>query len=174
MSLLNPNTSVAVAPAPIVGRCAQIEEIVAVLYDPAAVVTWLYSPLDETVAKLSVVSCDVIPIWDVSAVVIEFTHNALDATGATPIPTYAARRPPLNVAADPFSVPVNVGDAENTSEPVPVSSVTAAARFALLGVLRNVAMPAPRLLSPVPPFAADNGLESVSPANVGLAACLTL
>ena len=43
----------------------------------------------------------------------------------------------------------NVGLLEKTSEPVPVSSVTAAARLALEGVPRNVATPLPRPLTPV-------------------------
>ena len=44
---------------------------------------------------------------------------------------------------------VSVGDVAKTSEPVPVSSVTAAARFALLGVARNVATFAPSPDTPV-------------------------
>ena len=41
----------------------------------------------------------------------------------------------------------------NTSAPVPVSSVTAAARFADDGVPRNVATPVPNDVIPVPPLA---------------------
>src|SRR5688572_17259395 len=37
----------------------------------------------------------------------------------------------------------NVGDVAKTSAPLPVSSVTAAARFALVGVVRNVWTPVP-------------------------------
>ena len=44
---------------------------------------------------------------------------------------------------------VKVGDVANTNEPEPVSSVTAAARFALDGVAKNVATFAPRPLMPV-------------------------
>ena len=44
---------------------------------------------------------------------------------------------------------VSVGDVANTNEPEPVSSVTAAARFALDGVAKNVATFAPRPLMPV-------------------------
>jgi hypothetical protein len=40
-----------------------------------------------------------------------------------------------------------------TSEPDPVSSVTAAAKFAEEGVPNQVATPAPKLVIPVPPFA---------------------
>ena len=39
---------------------------------------------------------------------------------------------------------VIVGEVPNTSAPLPVSSVTAAARFAELGVVRKVAMPVPK------------------------------
>jgi hypothetical protein len=44
----------------------------------------------------------------------------------------------LNVADVPIVGLVNDGDVAKTNEPLPVSSVTAAARFALLGVARNV------------------------------------
>jgi hypothetical protein len=47
----------------------------------------------------------------------------------------------------------SVGLVANTKEPEPVSSVTAAAKFALDGVPRNVATPAPKDVMPVPPFA---------------------
>jgi hypothetical protein len=60
---------------------------------------------------------------------------------------------PLRVKPAAFTVPVNVGLAENTNVPVPVSSVTAVIRFALLGVSRNVAIPAPNDVMPVPPLA---------------------
>jgi hypothetical protein len=43
----------------------------------------------------------------------------------------------------------NVGAVENTSEPEPVSFVTAAAKLALVGVAKNVATPVPRPLTPV-------------------------
>jgi len=42
-----------------------------------------------------------------------------------------------------------VGAVENTSDPDPVSSVTADARLALDGVAKNVATPVPRPLTPV-------------------------
>ena len=47
----------------------------------------------------------------------------------------------------------SVGEVANTRAPVPVSSVTAAARLALDGVPRKVAMPAPKDVMPVPPLA---------------------
>ena len=46
-----------------------------------------------------------------------------------------------------------VGVLANTSAPVPVSSVTAAAKLALDGVPRNVATPVPKEVMPVPPLA---------------------
>jgi len=53
----------------------------------------------------------------------------------------------LTIAAD--SVPVKVGDAENTREPVPVSSVIADTKLADVGVAKNVAMLAARPDTPV-------------------------
>jgi hypothetical protein len=50
----------------------------------------------------------------------------------------------------------SVGLLANTSAPVPVSSVTAAARLAEEGVPRNVATPAPSEVIPVPPFDGAN------------------
>lgn len=49
--------------------------------------------------------------------------------------------------------PVITGVVANTSEPDPVSSVTAAARFAEDGVPSHVATPAPNEVIPVPPLA---------------------
>lgn len=46
-------------------------------------------------------------------------------------------------------LPVKVGEAEKTKEPVPVSSVTAEIRFALEGVASQEAIPLPRPLIPV-------------------------
>ena len=48
---------------------------------------------------------------------------------------------------------VRDGDVANTNNPEPVSSVTAAARLALVGVPRKVAMPVPKEVIPVPPLA---------------------
>lgn len=57
----------------------------------------------------------------------------------------------VNVPDDgvPRTGVTSVGLVANTSEPEPVSSVTALARFALLGVPRNVATPVPRPDTPV-------------------------
>jgi hypothetical protein len=45
-----------------------------------------------------------------------------------------------------------VGDCAKTNAPLPVSSVTAALRFAELGVPRKVATPVPNEVMPVPPL----------------------
>jgi hypothetical protein len=46
----------------------------------------------------------------------------------------------------PETVPEKVGEAENTKLPLPVSFVTAAAKFADVGVVKKVATPVARLL----------------------------
>ena len=50
----------------------------------------------------------------------------------------------LVAVATPSTGVVSVGEVANTNEPLPVSSVTAVARLALLGVARKVATPVPR------------------------------
>jgi hypothetical protein len=55
-----------------------------------------------------------------------------------------------------------VGAVPNTKDPVPVSSVTAANKFAEDGVPKNVATPVPKEESPVPPEPAGNGLAKVT------------
>ena len=52
-------------------------------------------------------------------------------------------------AGVPSAGVTSTGDVANTNAPVPVSSVTAAARLALVGVPRNVATPAARPETPV-------------------------
>ena len=71
----------------------------------------------------------------------------------------------------------NVGDVANTKDPVPVSSVTAAAKLALDGVAKNVATPVPKPLTPVligKPVAlvkvALDGVPKAGVTNVGLVA----
>jgi hypothetical protein len=60
---------------------------------------------------------------------------------------------PLNERLVPVAAPMtgvtNVGVLANTFAPVPVSSVKAAAKFALKGVVKKVATPEPRPLTPV-------------------------
>jgi hypothetical protein len=76
---------------------------------------------------------------------------------ATPVPRpdtpVLIGRPVQLVSVPEEGVPktgvTSVGDVANTSEPVPVSSVTAARRLAELGVPRKVATPVPRPDTPV-------------------------
>ena len=79
------------------------------------------------------------------------------ATGRVPVTPVDNGRPVAFVNTPDAGVPragvTNVGDVANTNAPEPVSFVTAAARFALEGVPRNVATPAPKEVMPVPPFA---------------------
>ena len=60
---------------------------------------------------------------------------------------------PLNARLVPVAAPMtgvtNVGVVANTAEPVPVSSVNAVRRLALLGVAKNVATLEPKPLTPV-------------------------
>jgi hypothetical protein len=60
---------------------------------------------------------------------------------------------PLNERLVPVAAPrtgvIKVGVFEKTNVPAPVSSVTAAAKLALVGVAKNVAMPEPSPLMPV-------------------------
>ena len=74
--------------------------------------------------------------------------NAVAAPNALTVVAVA-----LNTSSDVLLVVtlvVNCGLVPNTSAPDPVSFVTAAARFADVGVARNVATPVPRPLTPVP------------------------
>lgn len=59
----------------------------------------------------------------------------------------------LPEAGVPSAGVTSVGEVANTKAPEPVSSVTAAARFALEGVPSHVATPAPKDVMPVPPLA---------------------
>jgi hypothetical protein len=106
-------------------------------------------------------------------------------TGAPAVPTLTAKavatpvpkpltpveigRPVALVKTPLAGVPnagvTNVGLVANTKAPVPVSSVTAAARLALEGVPKNVATPVPNDVMPVPPFA--TGSVPVTPVDRG-------
>ena len=55
----------------------------------------------------------------------------------------------LVAVATPIVGVTNVGEVANTKDPVPVSSVTAEIKFALVGVARNVATPVPKPDTPV-------------------------
>lgn len=56
---------------------------------------------------------------------------------------------PTNADGVPRAGVMSVGDVANTRLPVPVSSATAEAKFAELGVAKNVAIPVPKPLIPV-------------------------
>ena len=56
---------------------------------------------------------------------------------------------PTKAEGVPSAGVTRVGLVANTSDPVPVSSVTAASKLALDGVAKNVAMPVPKPLTPV-------------------------
>jgi hypothetical protein len=80
------------------------------------------------------------------------------ATGRVPVTPVVRGRPVTLVITPEAGVPragvtseaeVMVGEVPNTSEPEPVSSVTAAARLAELGVPKKVATPVPRPDTPV-------------------------
>jgi hypothetical protein len=63
------------------------------------------------------------------------------------------------------AVPVSAGESENTKAPVPVSPVTAAARFALDGVAKKAAIPA---ASPLIPVETGNPVQFVKTPLVGV------
>ena len=75
------------------------------------------------------------------------------ATGKVPVTPVVKGSPVALVRVALVGVPrigvTKVGEVAKTAEPVPVSSVKAAARFALDGVARKVATPVPRPDTPV-------------------------
>jgi len=82
----------------------------------------------------------------------------LNPTASVPSTVQLLKVPLVGV---PSKGVVSVGEVANTKAPVPVSPVTAEAKFAEEGVPRNVATPAPRDVIPVPPLA-----TAKVPANV--------
>jgi hypothetical protein len=70
------------------------------------------------------------------------------AIGRVPVTPVVKGKPVALVSVPDEGVPragvTSVGLVANTRAPVPVSSVTAAAKFALDGVAKNVATPVPR------------------------------
>ena len=86
---------------------------------------------------------------------------ASEVLSTLPSPTSAFTRPVGDVIAGED----NVGEVPNTNAPLPVSSVTAAAKLAEEGVPRNVATPEPKLVIPVPPLATGN--VPVVPPSIG-------
>jgi hypothetical protein len=82
------------------------------------------------------------------------------STGVTSVKFVTVPEALVSTKADgvPKSGVTRVGLVANTKAPEPVSSVTAAARFALDGVPRNVATPEPKEVMPVPPCPGDKGV----------------
>lgn len=74
---------------------------------------------------------------------------ALAIVGAAALTALKLLSEMLVPVAAPITGVTNVGVFANTFAPVPVSSVRAAARLALLGVAKNVATPVPNPLTPV-------------------------
>ncbi len=74
-------------------------------------------------------------------------------TGSVPVTPVVKGSPVALVSVTDVGVPrtgvTNVGEVANTFAPLPVSSVKAAAKFALLGVARKVATPVPKPDTPV-------------------------
>lgn len=75
------------------------------------------------------------------------------ATGKVPVTPEVKDKPVQLVKVPEAGVPrtgvTNVGLVANTSEPVPVSSVTAVRKLALVGVAKKAATPVPRPDTPV-------------------------
>jgi hypothetical protein len=75
------------------------------------------------------------------------------ATGKAPVTPVVSGKPVHEVSTPEVGVPrigvINVGVLANTAAPEPVSSVSAAAKFALDGVVKNVATFEPRPDTPV-------------------------
>jgi hypothetical protein len=110
-----------------------------------------------------------VPVSSVKAA-IRFALLGVAKKVATPVPRpdtpLAIGSPVALVRVALVGVPkigvTSVGVFANTKAPVPVSSVTAASKFAELGVPRNVATPVPNDVIPVPPLA--TGSVPLTPA----------
>jgi hypothetical protein len=100
------------------------------------------------------------------------------ATGSVPVTPVDRGSPVTFVSVPEAGVPragvTSVGDVAKTRAPVPVSLVTAAAKFALVGVARKVATPVPKPETPVEignPVAfvsvAADGVPNAGVTNVG-------
>jgi len=74
---------------------------------------------------------------------------ALAIVGAAALTALKPLSERLVPVAAPMTGVANVGDVANTAAPVPVSSVKAARKLALLGVVKNVDIPEPKPLTPV-------------------------
>jgi len=91
------------------------------------------------------------------------------AIGSVPVIPVVNGKPVKLVATPDAGVPrtgaISAGPLLKTTRPVPVSSVNAPAKLALVGVPRNVATPAPSAVMPVPPLA--TGRVPVTPVVSG-------
>lgn len=113
-----------------------------------------------------------VPVSSVNAL-LRFALEGVAKNVATPVPrplTPVLIGSPVQFVNVPLvGVPkigvVSVGDVAKTSRPLPVSSVTAAAAFALEGVARNVATPVP---NPETPVEIGNPVAFVSVAALGV------
>ena len=89
-------------------------------------------------------------------------------TGKLPVTPVVKGKPVADVKTKVEGVPklgvTKVGEVAKTAEPLPVSSVKAAARFADDGVPRKVATPLPKDVMPVPPLATGRAAPSVKAA----------
>ena len=153
-----PSTLVTVPPEP----------VAAIVMEPAPLVIATPEPA-VSVVLVSVLPV-VLPISSWPLVYVFWPVPPL-ATGRVPVTPVVRGRPVAFVSTPEAGVPsagvtnvgeVSVGDVPNTSEPEPVSSVTAAARLAEVGVPRKVAIPAPNEVIPVPPEATGRAEASVS------------
>ena len=112
----------------------------------AGVGRWPVVPLLMTKAPVDV--------NDESAVAVKVVTVATAGVVAPTVPLMLIEAVPVKLVTTPLAgVPragvTSVGEVANTREPEPVSSVTAEARFAEVGVARKVATFAPRPLTPV-------------------------
>ena len=127
-----------------------------------------------------------VPVLSVSAEA-RFADDGVARNVATPVPKpeipVDTGRPVAFVRVTEEGVPsagvTSVGLVANTKAPEPVSSVTAEAKLADVGVARNVATPVPRPLTPVligKPVAfvrtPDAGVPSAGVVSVGLVSIL--
>jgi hypothetical protein len=122
-----------------------------------------------------------VPVPRIKSPTVVIGDNALNAVDAVvcPVPPLAIGRVPVTpvVKGNPVqlvNVPdegvpragvTNVGEVANTRDPDPVSSDTADAKLALVGVPKNVATLAPKPLTPVE---IGNPVQLVSVPDVGV------
>lgn len=87
-------------------------------------------------------------------------------TGRSPVTPVDSGNPVPLVRVIALGVPrfgvESVGELAKTSDPVPVASLTAASRLALVGAPSHVATPEPKEVMPVPPLATASVPASVS------------